>query len=113
MLFIGIDCDSYRTLDSNVSDSIHGIISGASATAHQYARIRRSKRLQFAVCQGSGYSICGSSGRPFAHSCRRTVPHCVSSVHPLGIAPYVIAVQFLAFLTVEGIDGVEDAIIGV
>jgi len=37
----------------------------------------------------------------------------MSSVHPLGIAPYVIAVQFLAFLTVEGIDGVEDAIIGV
>jgi len=37
----------------------------------------------------------------------------VSSVHPTGIAPYVITVPFPAFLTVEGIDGGENAIIGV
>jgi hypothetical protein len=34
-------------------------------------------------------------------------------VHPKGLTPYVIAVQFLAFLTLEGEYKVENAIIGV
>jgi hypothetical protein len=34
-------------------------------------------------------------------------------VHPKGLTPYVIAVQFLAFLTVEGVERVENAFIGV
>ena len=91
MLFIGVDCDGYRALNSD-GVTIHGIVSRTSTVTYQCKDLAdQTTPLRSVKAVGilSAFLIAAPPKPVEALSC-------LPPVHPKGLTPYVIAVQFLA-----------------